>query len=96
MSAKWEIVGGFLGLSISVIDNIKATAPVTTVGCWHEALKNWIKQNYNTGKQWRRQDFDKEGAEVYCARSARNFNHAHLITSRAAPRGMPACTYVWI
>ena len=50
MSAKWEIVGGFLGLSISVIDNIKATAPVTTVGCWHEALKNWIKQNYNTGK----------------------------------------------
>ena len=50
MSAKWEIVGGFLGLSISVIDNIKATPPVTTVGCWHEALKNWIKQNYNTGK----------------------------------------------
>ena len=50
MSAKWEIVSGFLGLSISVIDNIKATPPVTTVGCWHEALKNWIKQNYNTGK----------------------------------------------
>ena len=50
MSAKWEIVGGFLGLSISVIDNIKATAPATIVGCWHEALKNWIKQNYNTGK----------------------------------------------
>ena len=50
MSAKWEIVGGFLGLSISVIDNIKATPPVTTVGCWHDALKNWIKQNYNTGK----------------------------------------------
>ena len=50
VSAKWEIVGGFLGLSISVIDNIKATPPVTTVGCWHEALKNWIKQNYNTGK----------------------------------------------
>ena len=32
VSAKWEIVGGFLGLSISVIDNIKATPPVTT--CW--------------------------------------------------------------
>ena len=38
--------------------------------------------------QWRRQDFDKEGAEVY---RARNSDHAHLITSCAAPRGS---TYV--
>ena len=40
--------------------------------------------------QWCRQDFDKEGAEVY---RARNFDHAHLITSRAAPRGMYVRTY---
>ena len=46
--------------------------------------------------QWRRQDFDKEGAEVY---RARNFDHAHLITSRAAPRGMYiryVCTYGYV
>ena len=40
--------------------------------------------------QWRRQDFDEEGAEVD---RARNFDHAHLITSRAAPRGMYVRTY---
>ena len=49
---------------------------------------NWINQ-------WRRQDFDKEGAKVSRAKRAQNFDHAHLITSRAASRGMYVHTYVW-
>ena len=46
-------------------------------------------------EQWRRQDFDKEGAKVSRAKRAQNFDHAHLITSRAASRGMYVHTYVW-
>ena len=51
VSAKWDVIGGYLGLSISRIDSIKGAASITNVDqCWHEALKNWIKQNYNTEK----------------------------------------------
>ena len=35
---------------MSRIETIKGTPPVTAVGCWSEALKDWIRQNYNTGK----------------------------------------------
>ena len=50
LAANWEHLSGFLGLTISLIDVIKGTPPFTVVGCWNEALKHWIKQNYNTGR----------------------------------------------
>ena len=48
LAAKWENVSGYLGLSFSLIDDIKGDSPGNLAGCWNEALKNWIKQNYNT------------------------------------------------
>ena len=50
LAAKWEQLSGFLGLKISVIDTIKQNHPGDNIGCWNEALKQWIKQNYNTLK----------------------------------------------
>ena len=50
LAAKWEQLSGFLGLRISVIDTIKQNHPGDIIGCWNEALKQWIKQNYNTLK----------------------------------------------
>ena len=48
LAAKWEQLSGFLGLSFSNIDNIKLNHPGDNEGCWSEALKQWIMQNYNT------------------------------------------------
>ena len=50
LSAHWENLSGFLGLSISLIDKIKAGSHSNIDACWSEALKNWIKQNYNTSR----------------------------------------------
>ena len=50
VAAKWEQVSGFLGLRLSLIDTIKQNNPGDNVGCWNDALKNWIKHNYNTSK----------------------------------------------
>ena len=50
LAANWEHLSGFLGLSIGLIDGIKATPPVTPVGCWNEALKHWVRQNYKTDR----------------------------------------------
>ena len=50
LAAKWEQLSGFLGLRISLIEIIKQNHPGDNVGCWNEALKHWIKQNYNTKK----------------------------------------------
>ena len=50
LSAHWENLSGFLGLSISLIERIKAGSYVNVDGCWNEALKNWIKQNYKTAR----------------------------------------------
>ena len=50
LAANWEHLSGFLGLSIGLIDSIKATPPVTPVGCLNEALKHWVRQNYKTDK----------------------------------------------
>ena len=50
LAADWEHLSGFLGLTISRIAVIKATPPFTSVGWWNEALKQWIQQNYNTGR----------------------------------------------
>ena len=48
MSGNWEKVSGYLGLSFELIETIKRDNPRDSAGCWNEALKQWIKQNYNT------------------------------------------------
>ena len=48
LAAKWEQLSGYLGLSIGMIDSIKADHHGDCAGCWNEALKQWIKQNYKT------------------------------------------------
>ena len=48
LSAKWERLSGYLGLSISLIDSIKVNFPGDVDGCWSESLKHWIRQNYKT------------------------------------------------
>ena len=50
LSAHWENLSGFLGLSISLIDRIKVSSHINVNACWNEALKNWIKQNYKTSR----------------------------------------------
>ena len=47
-SSDWEKVSAYLGLSFKVIDTIKRDNPRDSAGCWNEALKEWIKQNYDT------------------------------------------------
>lgn len=48
LSAEWEKVSGYLGLSFSLIDSIKRDHPNDSTGCWNEAVKRWIQQKYNT------------------------------------------------
>ena len=48
LSSDWEKVSAYLGLPFKVIDTIKRDNPRDSAGCWNEALKHWIKQNYNT------------------------------------------------
>ena len=48
LSAKWEQLSIYLGLSFEVTDNIKGSGD--NYHCWNEALKYWIRQNYNTQK----------------------------------------------
>ena len=50
LAANWEHLSGYLGLSIGLIDTIKGNYPNDKSGCWNEALKEWIKQNYKTEK----------------------------------------------
>jgi hypothetical protein len=46
LAAKWEQLSIYLGLSFEVTDNIKGSGD--NYHCWSEALKHWIKQNFNT------------------------------------------------
>ena len=48
LAAKWEQLSIYLGLSCDIIDNIKGSGD--NYHCWSEALKNWIRRNYNTEK----------------------------------------------
>ena len=48
LAAKWEQLSVYLGLSCDVIDNIKGSGD--NYNCWSEALKHWIRQNFNTRK----------------------------------------------
>ena len=50
LAGDWEQLSGFLGLSFLLIDNIKRDHPQDATGCWNDALKHWINQNYNIQK----------------------------------------------
>ena len=50
LAAKWQQLGGYLGLPIGLIDSIKGNYPNDNSACWSEALKQWIQQNYNTAR----------------------------------------------
>ena len=48
LSSNWEKVSAYLGLSFELIETIKRDNPRDSAGCWNEALKEWIKHNYDT------------------------------------------------
>ena len=50
LAANWEQLSGYIGLSCDLIDSIKGNHPINNSGCWNEALKQWIKQDYDTEK----------------------------------------------
>ena len=47
LSSDWEKVSAYLGLPFKLIDTLKRDNPRDSTGCWNEALKHWIKQNYD-------------------------------------------------
>jgi hypothetical protein len=50
LAAEWKQLSGYLGLRIATIDAIKENIPNSAAGCWNEALKQWIRQNYRTAR----------------------------------------------
>ena len=48
LAAKWEQLSAYLGLAKADIDRIRESHPRDILGCWSEALSQWIKQNYST------------------------------------------------
>ena len=50
LSPKWEQVGGYLGLTISTIDQVRWNHHRDESRCLNEVLKHWIRQDYNTEK----------------------------------------------
>ena len=49
LAANWEWISICLGLSFNLIDSTIRVAG-DSHRCWSEALKQWIKQNYETEK----------------------------------------------
>jgi hypothetical protein len=50
LSTKWQQLGGYLGIRIGLIEDIKGNYPNDNSACWSETLKHWIHQNYNTAR----------------------------------------------
>ena len=50
LSSKWESLSVQLGLSNNTIGTIKHDNPGDSRACWNQALLEWIRQAYNTGK----------------------------------------------
>ena len=48
LAAKWQELNTYLGLKLSTIDRIKSDFPSDCLSCLSEALKEWIKMNYDT------------------------------------------------
>ena len=47
LASKWQQLSAYLGLKLSIIDRIKTDFPNDSLGCWSEALKEWIRMNYD-------------------------------------------------
>ena len=50
LASKWQQLSAYLGLKLSIIDRIKSDFPNDSLGCWSEALKEWIRMNYDVQK----------------------------------------------
>ena len=50
LASKWQQLSAYLGLKMSIIDRIRSDFPNDSLGCLSEALKEWIKMNYDTEK----------------------------------------------
>ena len=50
LASKWQPLSALLGLRLSIVDRIKSDFQGDSLGCLSEALKQWIKMNYNTQK----------------------------------------------
>ena len=48
LASKWQQLSAYLGLNPSIIDRIKSNFQGDCLGCLSEALKEWIKMNYDT------------------------------------------------
>ena len=48
LASKWQELSTYLGLTPSIIDRIKSDFSGNCLGCLIEALKEWIKMNYDT------------------------------------------------
>jgi hypothetical protein len=48
LASKWQQLSAYLGLKLSIINRIRSDFPNDSLGCWSEALKEWIGVNYDT------------------------------------------------
>ena len=48
LASEWYQLSTYLGLHMSIIDRIKSDFPNDSRRCLSEALKEWIKMNYDT------------------------------------------------
>ena len=48
MAGRWEELSGYLGLPSAIIDRIRTDNPKNSISCWHQSVKEWINQNYDT------------------------------------------------
>ena len=48
LASKWKQLSAFLGLKLSLIDRTRNNFAGDSLGCWSEALKEWIRLNYTT------------------------------------------------
>ena len=87
LCGDWEKISGYLGLPFKLIEAIKHDNPKDSAGCWNEALKQWIKQSYNTGTfgrpSWRSllkavAEVDKLLFERLAAKHSKSGMHAWL------------------
>ena len=50
LAAKWDQLSAFIGLSMRLIEETEKNHPNDKSGCWNDALKHWIRQDYKTDK----------------------------------------------
>jgi hypothetical protein len=50
LASEWQQLSTYLGLKASIVDRMKRDFPSDSRGCWSEAIKEWIRMNYDTQK----------------------------------------------